>query len=197
MGGQTSRGYVSLSAVEFAAKKKKLKNALLIFAWIQAMVTAAIVFLTFGSFIWTRTELPASSVPWYSGPTWRSDLWKAEHVMMMLRVPLFLIPACTAFTYAAKSSSRAVFMVHIIFCLVLLVIHNVMNLIWDSIRWGRCEEWPVCTGESGSPSTPKWEWYFVFFGNVLVMVLTMILLLIAARLNKLHITQLSGKKTSF
>ena len=169
------------------------------YAWAYVLVAMAILFATVGSYSWSTKYISESTYPQYVDvAAWKSKMWGAEHVMLLLNIPMYIIPALSFLSVVHNPYVDGLFIFHFILVSAILILWGIGCFIYNAIKWGECASWTVCVNDDpfGDSSTPVIYWYFYFFGHLAVFLMMVPLLLLAAALRKLtnqHVFFVAGK----
>jgi hypothetical protein len=191
-----------LAAAKTVSRRKVLKQKLehglvslekfsMFYVWFYMLVVMTVLFATVGSYAWTTKYIPKSTYPQYADVAgWKAEMWNAEHVMLLLNIPMYIIPALTFVSVVHAPYTDGLFIFHFIIVAVIMIMWGVGLFIYNAIKWGECHMWAVCVNDDpfGDSNSPVIYWYFIFFGHLAVFLMMVPLLLIAAALRK-HFAQ--------
>jgi hypothetical protein len=149
-----------------------VKSWALLYAWVYLFVVMTVLFVTLGSIVWTNNYLTQGDVPYYSTvKPWTAERWNADHIMLMLSIPMYLIPLALQFTFIAKPTESSFFLNVIVSGVIAFI--WLANWIYLCVKWGQCDQWAMCVNEDpfGNPGAPNNWWYAIYFGNLVMVVM--------------------------
>lgn len=180
-----------LSRTASAGSALKFRGFVVFLAWVHILMALAVLFMVMPGFTWIDPNLPASSVPFYQNVTaralkpWRSARWNVMHIFFMMQIPVYILPAVFAFTFAANGSSALLHRLHFLMCVVAMVFIGAM-FGWDVYKLIRCEEWIECLNHSPLVPLrrPSMYYWFEFFGRIAMFAATLAKLLVGRLFHK-------------
>lgn len=158
----------------------------------NAVVLVTLLFffpLAFMNLVFTTTNLPSSSVPFYDATlaSTRSDVYGVEWwftaIDVLRIIPPTLLCFCMTYTFVKRDGSMGlVYTIVMVVCL-LIELGNMLRRGWS---WYYCGDWQVCrnTDPLGDPSEANTTFVLIASYNIIFVIFDTIYLIISHAINR-------------